>query len=144
MFCACCSNDEANATSEAITPQKVVEIPVEMAVEPAEELAEEKAEPKEAEEKAVEEAARFNEFVFVSDGAEKAFIFSKTPFGMCFTEAKVPVKIKKVGPGSHAEDLGIQVGMQLTKIGGENITSMSFDEVFAKVQAVSAALKEAA
>mmetsp|Transcript_87830 Transcript_87830/g.227986 ORF Transcript_87830/g.227986 Transcript_87830/m.227986 type:complete len:138 (+) Transcript_87830:89-502(+) len=137
MLC-CCAADDTNAAE--VIP----------AVDKAEPKIEEKAEPKKepsppvVEEKAAEEAAKPNDFVFKSGDAEKNITFTKAPFGMSFKD-KVPVVITKVTPGGHAQELGIEVNMELIKIGGEDITAaMSYSQVFEKIQGVSNALKQAA
>lgn len=53
----------------------------------------------------------------------KVVTFMKRPLGMTF-ENKTPVVIHKIVPGGHAQELGIQVGWEFSKIDGKDVQRM--------------------
>mmetsp|Transcript_29856 Transcript_29856/g.75135 ORF Transcript_29856/g.75135 Transcript_29856/m.75135 type:complete len:137 (+) Transcript_29856:78-488(+) len=134
MLC-CCAAGEDTKGAETITTTAAEPVIKESA--PAQE---EKAEPKQEE---AAEVVSSNEFVFVmSDGGEKKVVFQKSPLGLTFHANKVPVVIKKLASGGHAEELGVQTGMQIKTIGGKDLTDMSYDQIFKMIEGVSKALKQ--
>ena len=66
-------------------------------------------------------------------------IFSKKPLGLDFNR-HMPVTIKHVRPGSHAEELGVQEGWKVQAINGYDATRASFHEVYASLKDAAALL----
>jgi predicted metalloprotease with PDZ domain len=79
---------------------------------------------------------------FETDAGVKKVGFTKKPFKMTFDQ-KVPVVVKSVDDGGHAQELGVQKGWQIKSIGGKDVASKDFKSVLQLLQSGSKGLPEA-
>jgi len=73
------------------------------------------------------------------DNSEQVVAFGqrKPPMGMDFTksnESTVAI-ISRIRPGSHAEELGIQIGWEIIKVNGQSAVGKSHEEVLFMMKA---------
>mmetsp|Transcript_108122 Transcript_108122/g.312421 ORF Transcript_108122/g.312421 Transcript_108122/m.312421 type:complete len:200 (-) Transcript_108122:225-824(-) len=73
-------------------------------------------------------------------GEELPIVFRKTPFGFRFRN-KMPIIVTTVDPGSQADGLGVQVGMELTTLGGRPV-GPSYRDVIREIRAAGDALSK--
>ena len=69
----------------------------------------------------------------------QTLVFKKKPLGLDFNR-HMPVTIKHVRPGTHAEELGVQEGWQVKAIHGYDATRASFNDVYTALKDASALL----
>jgi hypothetical protein len=60
-------------------------------------------------------------------GDEKVMKFTKSPLGMTFHKS-MPVTVKGVAKGSHAEELSVQPGWVVMRVCGEDLSGKGVDE----------------
>jgi len=77
---------------------------------------------------------------FSTRSGTKSVTFTKKPLGMVF-DPKVPVIIKKTSPGSHAEELGVEVGWQVTAVGSDKCDGLDFNAIKALIVRGSGSLQ---
>jgi len=123
----CCQATDPNAVEVMNIPDKeqVVQEPVKEAPNeaPKEEVA---ATPPPS--PAKEEEPKKLEVVFLStkDG-EKTLNFTRRPLGMNFANRE-PIAVTNMKRGGHAEELGVEIGWQIKKIGEKSITDPEFKD----------------
>lgn len=69
------------------------------------------------------------------------FADRRPPLGMDFERA-APVRVKRVIPNGHAEDLGVKAGWTVTSVNGEDVEAMEFNDVFARMRVASSSRPE--
>ena len=62
---------------------------------------------------------------FLHNGAIVTKTFARKPIGFSFEGPPATCKISKVHAGTHAEELGLVIGMQLTKIAGKPLSDIA-------------------
>ena len=67
-------------------------------------------------------------------------VFTQRPLGLDFNR-HMPVTIKHVRPGSHAEELGIRQGWRVQAINGYDATRASFQDVYSALRGASELLQ---
>mmetsp|Transcript_105714 Transcript_105714/g.340816 ORF Transcript_105714/g.340816 Transcript_105714/m.340816 type:complete len:167 (-) Transcript_105714:339-839(-) len=72
-------------------------------------------------------------------GQEVSFTFMQRPLGMDFHRS-LPITVKKVHPGSIAEQMGVDVGHVLTKIDDADISSKKLEEMHILLKKVAGEL----
>lgn len=65
--------------------------------------------------------------------------FFKLPLGFTF-DNKLPVTITRIIPGGQAEKLGLRVGQEFAKVGGESIAGKSCEEITRKLVTLASCL----
>merc|ERR1712039_435901 len=86
-------------------------------------------------EEAMQEAeAERLEITFLLGEKELTVPFSKAPLGISFFAAKAPLVISSFPEGSQAVDLGLEIGMQVKAVMGEDVTAMKFEEALKMIQ----------
>eukprot|EP00747_Dinoflagellata_sp_TGD_P168669 gnl/TRDRNA2_/TRDRNA2_195622_c0_seq1.p1 gnl/TRDRNA2_/TRDRNA2_195622_c0~~gnl/TRDRNA2_/TRDRNA2_195622_c0_seq1.p1 ORF type:complete len:128 (-),score=22.85 gnl/TRDRNA2_/TRDRNA2_195622_c0_seq1:110-493(-) len=70
------------------------------------------------------------------DGKIQTIVFQRKPLGLDF-EKKAPIVVSKVQTGSHAEKIGVRIGMTMVKICGQDITEKDFTYQFALLRKAS-------
>lgn len=70
----------------------------------------------------------------VMEDVVKTFNFVSKPLGITLKEKKLPIVVTKVIKNGNGYNLGIQEGMTLMKVDGENILGMNYLEVIALIQ----------
>mmetsp|Transcript_100597 Transcript_100597/g.280218 ORF Transcript_100597/g.280218 Transcript_100597/m.280218 type:complete len:142 (+) Transcript_100597:104-529(+) len=140
MFCFCC-DDGAEKNSEVIgettAPARAVvsSVAASAAATTKEEPA---AEPAPAE-KPVEPTPAGFCIVFKQGAEEKPCYFQRKPLGFKFLQ-KTPILVTKVEAGSHAEEVGVAVGMEIAAIGGEPVGAKSYEELWGEIRTGAGAL----
>lgn len=80
----------------------------------------------EAKAKEAEEPVPKLKIVF-KKGEERVYAnFVRKPLGFTYISNEVPMILTKVAPGSHAEALGVKVGMQVVEINGASMEGVTF------------------
>merc|ERR1719491_456121 len=129
---ACCQTADPNAVSvmtitdeEQVVQEPAKEAPKEA---PKEEVAATPPPSPAKEEEPKEEPKEKLEVVFFStrDG-EKTLNFARSPLGMTFANRE-PIVVTGVGFGGHAEELGVEIGWQIKKVGGKSITDPEYKD----------------
>lgn len=59
---------------------------------------------------------------------EKPFYFKKKPLGFKFKES-APIIVSKINPGSHAEEIGLEAGMEVVSVGGEATEGKTYEDI---------------
>mmetsp|Transcript_71 Transcript_71/g.236 ORF Transcript_71/g.236 Transcript_71/m.236 type:complete len:173 (+) Transcript_71:124-642(+) len=75
-------------------------------------------------------------------GQEVSFMFMQRPLGMDFHRS-LPIMVKKVHPGSVAEQMGVGVGHVLTKVDDADISSKKLEEMHVLLTKVAGELPTA-
>lgn len=57
--------------------------------------------------------------------------FTKAPLGMSFDADRMPIVVNALNGKGQAKELGVQPGMVITEIGGENVMTMGYEEAYA-------------
>jgi hypothetical protein len=73
---------------------------------------------------------------------EFEFKFRRGPFGMVYVSQIWPIIITQVAPNSHAAELGIQVGMQVIAVNGQNVEDSDHETVDRMLREASAWLRQ--
>merc|ERR1712066_438100 len=69
------------------------------------------------------------------------FAERRPPLGMDFERA-APVRVKRVIHGGHAEELGVKQGWVVISVNGEDVETMEFNDVFARMRVASSSRPE--
>jgi len=77
------------------------------------------------------------EFVFREDDAERTITFTQAPLGMKFDKHKMPIVIRAFTKNSYAQMAGVRPGMELIRVEGTDISSLSYEEAFAIITAAA-------
>eukprot|EP00429_Kryptoperidinium_foliaceum_P080469 CAMPEP_0176223130 /NCGR_PEP_ID=MMETSP0121_2-20121125/20588_1 /TAXON_ID=160619 /ORGANISM="Kryptoperidinium foliaceum, Strain CCMP 1326" /LENGTH=144 /DNA_ID=CAMNT_0017562359 /DNA_START=116 /DNA_END=550 /DNA_ORIENTATION=+ len=80
--------------------------------------------------------------VFKQGDEEKPRYFQRKPLGFKFL-SQVPLVVTNVDAGGHADELGVQVGMEVVAIGGETASGKAYKDLWDKLVAGSATLSPA-
>lgn len=81
------------------------------------------------------------DIVFDTPDGPKNITFTRVPLGMTFSK-KVPISIKSIGPGTHAEELGVQAGWAIKSIAGTETEALEFDSVYTVLKDAVATLSK--
>jgi len=155
MGAACCSDNGGKPVppSEVQTVQaknQIVEpVPALSASPPKEEPKDEPKEepaapppPKVAEpvpEPVMKAAATMTLQFTLPDGSEQSKEFIRKPLGLDF-EKKMPITMKRVRDGGVGQELGIELGWIIKKVGEDDITSLPFVQAYDKLKQATADL----
>jgi len=132
----CCQTTEPNAVEVMNVPaeRQVVQEPAKEPVKeapkeaPKEEVAATPLPSPAKEEEPKEEPTEKLEVVFLSTKeGEKTLNFTRRPLGMNFAN-KQPIAVTKLASGGHAEELGVEIGWQIKKIGGKSVTDPEYKD----------------
>jgi len=124
----CCQATDPNAVEVmniSAEPQQAVQEPVKEA--PKEKVASTPSPPPVKEDAPKEIPKDKLEVVFSTKDGERTLSFTRRPLGMNFAH-KEPIAITKVKPGGHAEELGVEIGWQIKKIGEKSITDPEYKD----------------
>mmetsp|Transcript_67458 Transcript_67458/g.133086 ORF Transcript_67458/g.133086 Transcript_67458/m.133086 type:complete len:121 (-) Transcript_67458:222-584(-) len=64
------------------------------------------------------------------DSAKRVVNFKKGPLGMSFNSSKMPIIVKDVNVDGEAKSLGVEKGMVIEKIAGEDVADATYDQAF--------------
>ena len=60
--------------------------------------------------------------------------FTRSPLGMSFATARMPMIVGRVLQDGEAMDLGVQLGMVIERIGEADVTELTYEEAFSFMQ----------
>eukprot|EP00747_Dinoflagellata_sp_TGD_P104987 gnl/TRDRNA2_/TRDRNA2_169418_c1_seq1.p1 gnl/TRDRNA2_/TRDRNA2_169418_c1~~gnl/TRDRNA2_/TRDRNA2_169418_c1_seq1.p1 ORF type:complete len:100 (+),score=16.64 gnl/TRDRNA2_/TRDRNA2_169418_c1_seq1:1-300(+) len=66
--------------------------------------------------------------------------FTRRPLGLDFDAGAAPIIINRLQPRGHAEAVGVQIGMVVRSIDGEDVTGRDFEYQYAKLRRCCAEL----
>mmetsp|Transcript_30630 Transcript_30630/g.57308 ORF Transcript_30630/g.57308 Transcript_30630/m.57308 type:complete len:137 (+) Transcript_30630:108-518(+) len=121
MFCTCCGGDnEADKTPETVTIKPLVDSRSDPCGDPDE---------REAAAEAMKDVREGVTLHFqLPDGSIQRVVFTKKPLGIDFIK-NTPLTVKKIAPGSEAEEAQVQKSWIVTHVDGNPISSQLPDAV---------------
>merc|ERR1719330_1442974 len=78
----------------------------------------------------------------LNDGKRHAVTFVRRPLGLDFNKTN-PILMKRVQPGTHGEELGIQPGWRVVAVNDEDVVSREFDYTYNMLKRLSEELPNA-
>mmetsp|Transcript_1973 Transcript_1973/g.6169 ORF Transcript_1973/g.6169 Transcript_1973/m.6169 type:complete len:188 (-) Transcript_1973:52-615(-) len=63
----------------------------------------------------------------------KSFTFTRRPLGLNFRKGEAPLVILSVDHNSDGEAVGVETGMELLRVGGEDLSGLLYKESFARL-----------
>mmetsp|Transcript_101385 Transcript_101385/g.292185 ORF Transcript_101385/g.292185 Transcript_101385/m.292185 type:complete len:139 (-) Transcript_101385:207-623(-) len=73
------------------------------------------------------------------DGSLASVTFMRQPLGVSFG-GHAPIVIKRVVPGSHGEELGVQPGWRVVAVNGNDVSHLDFGNIYERLRHASSML----
>mmetsp|Transcript_137456 Transcript_137456/g.342896 ORF Transcript_137456/g.342896 Transcript_137456/m.342896 type:complete len:156 (+) Transcript_137456:114-581(+) len=75
------------------------------------------------------------------DGTKESKAFVRRPLGLDFNKSN-PITMKRIQPGTHGEELGVQLGWQVVGVNGEDVATKEFDYTYNRLRLLSTQLPQ--